>query len=80
MDPTRCKTEVGLNKCGFTPYDILAFFGKPVFLVLLPLVTFWPFLPPPSPLTFHNVKNDGNLKNKRVEKKEEENKEQETEK
>ena len=38
--------EVGLNKCGFTPYDILAIFGLP------------------SSLTFHNVKNDGNLKMK----------------
>ena len=27
--------------------------------MFLPHNEFWPFLGPPSPLTFHNVKNDG---------------------
>ena len=44
-DVTRAR--VVLNKCGFTPYDILAFFGLPFEQVqFLPLMTFCLFLGP----------------------------------
>ena len=50
-DGPETRKLVGLNKCGFTPYDILAFFGPLVFSVFfLPHMTFGPFLGPPPPL------------------------------
>ena len=33
------KITVGLNKCSFTPYDILGFFGPPVFSCFLCVFT-----------------------------------------
>ena len=40
------QTVVISNKCGFTPYDFMAFFGPPFEQVqFLPLVTFCPFWP-----------------------------------
>ena len=41
--------RVGLNKCCFTPYDILAFFWLPVFSMLLLHMTLWPFWGTSSP-------------------------------
>ena len=52
---------VGLNKCGFTPYDIFGFLAHPpifhCFLGVFTQMTFWLFLGPPSQLTFQKVVN-----------------------
>ena len=65
----------------FYPLWHFGVFWPTVFSVFLPHMIFWPFFGP-SQLTFHDVKNDGNLKNKRnkYREKEKENKKQETEK
>ena len=48
---------MGLNKCDFTPYEILTFFGAPCFLCVLTPHDNLPCFGPPSPLTFQHVKN-----------------------
>ena len=66
--PAKCL--VGLNKCDFTPHDILAFFfgAQPNFssgftrfigqeAQKKPLVTFWFFLAPPSSLAIYLPKS-----------------------
>ena len=72
---------MGFKKSGFTSFDVLAFLGLPVLSVFLPLVTFWSFLDTPSPLTFHNVKDDGKSRNKikKYREKKKKKKEEETE-